>query len=362
MAIKAKIFGAGSIGNHLANACRQVGWEVSMVDADSEALERTKNDIYPKRYGQWDESIKLYTLSDMPVDGFDVILIGTPPDKHLSVAMEVLKKEAPKVLQIEKPLCSPTLEGLADFIAEAKKHPQTAIVVGYDHILAENTSKTEEILKQGIFNDLRSLDCEFRSHWANIFKAHSWLVGPQDTYLGFWRRGGGAGGEHSHGINLWQHLAHFAGFGRVKEVCATFKYVQKDGADYDESCFINLTTEKGLVGRLAQDVITFSKRKFATMQFSNGYLEWHNDVTKTTDQVIVHKNGEEKQVIEISKTRPEEFIREIKHLEKILNGEISINDSPVRLERGVETMLVLAAAHRSFREKRTVEVDYSILD
>ncbi len=30
--------------------------------------------------------------------------------------------------------------------------------------------------------------------------AHPWLAGPQDSYLGFWRRGGGASGEHSHAI------------------------------------------------------------------------------------------------------------------------------------------------------------------
>ena len=37
-----KIIGAGSIGNHLANACRHMGWEVDMYDIDPDALKRTK--------------------------------------------------------------------------------------------------------------------------------------------------------------------------------------------------------------------------------------------------------------------------------------------------------------------------------
>ena len=45
---KVKICGAGSIGNHLANASRALGWSVDIVDVDPGALERTKNEIYPK--------------------------------------------------------------------------------------------------------------------------------------------------------------------------------------------------------------------------------------------------------------------------------------------------------------------------
>jgi len=56
--MKVKIIGAGSIGNHLAQACRRIGWEVTVVDKDQAAIERMKNEIYPKRYGSWDENIK----------------------------------------------------------------------------------------------------------------------------------------------------------------------------------------------------------------------------------------------------------------------------------------------------------------
>jgi len=61
-----KILGAGSIGNHLANASRRLGWSVTLCDLDSAALQRTREQIYPARYGQWDESIRLCTAAEAP--------------------------------------------------------------------------------------------------------------------------------------------------------------------------------------------------------------------------------------------------------------------------------------------------------
>jgi predicted dehydrogenase len=359
MATKVKIIGAGSVGNHHANACRAAGFEVAVVDSNQDALRRMREDIYPKRYGAWDEGIKLYTAAEAPKGGFDVVVIGTPPDSHLAIGSAILRDEAPRVLLIEKPLCTPTLEGLEEFLAETKQHSETAVLVGYNHILAENTLKTEEIIRSGVFCAPQALDCEFRSNWLNILKAHPWLNGPADTYLGFWRRGGGAGGEHSHGLNLWQHFAHLLGAGKILAVDAMMDYVNEGGAEYDRSCFLNLVTEGGLVGRLAQDVITEPKRKFLDIHFENGTLSWRNDVSKTSDEVHIQKHGADKQVIEIAKTRTEEFGRETEHIRKILAGELKYEESPLRLERGVDTMLVLAAAHLSHAESRRTKIDYA---
>lgn len=44
-----KFLGAGSIGNHLANAARTKGWDVTLSDMDHLALERTKTENYPMR-------------------------------------------------------------------------------------------------------------------------------------------------------------------------------------------------------------------------------------------------------------------------------------------------------------------------
>ena len=88
----------------------------------------------------------------------------------------------------------------------------------------------------------------FASIGAGIFAAHPWLSGPSDTYLGFWRRGGGAAAEHSHAFNLWQHFAHRLGQGRVSRVTANLDYIEENGVNYDRLCLANLETEHGLDG------------------------------------------------------------------------------------------------------------------
>jgi hypothetical protein len=54
------MYGAGSSGNHLANASRVLGWDVTVCDVDEVPLNRKKNEIYPGRYGKWDEGINLF--------------------------------------------------------------------------------------------------------------------------------------------------------------------------------------------------------------------------------------------------------------------------------------------------------------
>jgi predicted dehydrogenase len=57
------------------------------------------------------------------------------------------------------------------------------------------------------------------------------------------------------------------------------------------------------------------------------------------------------------KTRPDDFIRELEHVAAMLDGASA--PSPISGERGLETMLVIAAAHQAAREDRTVRIDYS---
>jgi len=201
-----KIYGAGSIGNHLTHGCRTKGWDVLMCDLDQPALERTRDDIYPSRYGQWDPQIRLATPDNLPDEDFDLVIIGTPPDTHMRLAKTILAAKPPKALLIEKPLCTPSLEG-AQEIVELQAATGTFVAVGYNHTLTDNSKRAGQILADNIIGQPLTISARFREHWGGIFGAHPWLSGPQDTYLGFFERGGGASGEHSHAMNIWQHFA-----------------------------------------------------------------------------------------------------------------------------------------------------------
>jgi len=349
-----KIFGAGSIGCHLAHAARSLGWEVVVCDVDPAALRRMEEEIFPERYGRWDPAIQLFLNSDVPVGGFDLIFIGTPPEVHMPLALEAIT-ESPRAILIEKPLCGPALED-ADLVAHRIREAGIAGFVGYDHVVGPASRKVGELLDSSSIGTVLTLDVEFREHWAGIFNAHPWLSGPSDTYLGFWRRGGGAAGEHSHAINLWQHFAHLMGRGRVTSVAATLDYVETDGASYDRLAAMNLVTETGLIGRVIQDVVTLPVRKRATIQGEDGVIEWVSGYDPEGDAVLVHRNGQTSEIHHFRKKRPDDFIAELNHVVEYWDNP---EDSPIALTRGFDSMMVISAAHKASQTKRVVQIDYA---
>ena len=264
-------------------------------------------------------------------------------------------EESPKAILIEKPICTPALEGANDLLARAKTQG-CQLFVGYDHVVGGAAKRFCELVKDGVAGDVETLDVEFREHWGGIFAAHPWLDGPSDSYLGFWRRGGGAAGEHSHAFNLWQHFAHALGMGQVKQVTATVDYTSANGAEYDRLCLANLITERGLVGRVVQDVVTRPSRKWARMQGSNGFIEWHCGFEPGKDAIIYSRRGQDPVTETISKTRPDDFVLELKHIFAVMDRQLDARDLSV--ERGLDTMMLIAAAHKSSQQGRSVLIDW----
>jgi predicted dehydrogenase len=353
--MKIKTLGAGSIGNHLSHAARRLGWSVDLVDIDPAALKRAREEIYPARYGKWDDAIGLFTSDAAPKGGYDLILVGTPPDSHMRLALAALD-ENPRGLLIEKPVCTPDLAGADELVAKAAAKG-CRMFVGYDHVVGAAADRFCALIDEGRAGDVQTLDVEFREHWGGIFAAHPWLSGPSDTYLGFWRRGGGAAGEHSHAFNLWQHFAHRLGQGRIARVTADLDYVEVDGADYDRLCLANLETDGGLLGRVVQDVVTRPVRKWARLQGSDGFVEWVCGYEPGKDAVIFPGASGNVVVETFAKTRPDDFILELRHIAAAMNG--NAGTSPLAIERGLDTMMVVAASHHSSQTRRSVEIDWS---
>lgn len=350
--MRVKIHGAGSIGNHMAHAARSLGWDVVVCDIDQRALERMRAEIFPARYGAWDTQISLCLSAVAPRGGFDLIHIGTPPGAHLPLALEALE-EGPRAILIEKPACPPSMEG-AETLRRHAEGPATRIFVGYDHVVGAAAQLAQRLLAEGVIGELQTIDVEFREHWAGIFAAHPWLRGPADSYLGSWEQGGGASGEHSHAANLWQHFARASGAGEVVQVSAMLTYLYEGGRSYDTVCSMDLRTDTGLSGRVIQDVVTRPPRKRATLHGRDGIIEWVNAHGQERDAVLVHRSDGSSETHEIAKTRPDDFIQELRHIEGCL---ASGAPSPLELRHGLDTMLVVAAAHRAEREGRRISVD-----
>ncbi len=354
-----KIYGAGSIGCHLAYSCRRAGVEVCVVDIDQAALDRMRNDVYPARYGHWDDEIRLSVtdLSDIP---WDLVILGTPPETHFEIASRVISTEDVKAILIEKPLCPPDLGTILSF-KKLIKESKSKIFIGYNHTLTRNTQLMTELIARKDFGKAKNINVFFKEHWKGIFAAHPWLAGPKESYLGNIRRGGGAMCEHSHGINLFQYISNITQNGRISEVSAIASIVDEDGLYYDELTQVNIVTESGLTGHVQQDVITSPSIKKATIQFENGQLNWFINKEEGRDNVTYTLNGVEK-ICNIDKTRPEDFHNEIKHIQDILIGNLSYEESPIKISHGIDTALVICAVFRSMAEKRAVKINYDETD
>ncbi len=355
MVKKIKIYGAGSIGNHHAHAARTLGWQVDICDNDSKALERTKNMIYPKRYGKWDKKIRLFKVNDVPKNIYDYIIIGTPPKTHIEIALECLK-EKPKAILVEKPLCDPSLKN-ADLLHKVSKKHRIPIFVGYDHAVSKAATKFAQLLRKGLIGKLITLDVEFREFWGGIFSAHPWLNGPKDSYLGYWKKGGGSTSEHSHAINLFQYLTDQSRSGKIEEISATLKYVKNKHIDYDAISLINVKTQQGVVGRVVQDVITKPKKKWVRAQGTKGFIEWECGIDGNNDIITLAPENKKKVRTVIKKNRPDDFIEELRHIDFVVSRKIK--ESPILLREALNTMLVIAGTHKSAKKNRAIRLNYS---
>lgn len=352
---KIKIYGAGSIGNHHAHAARTLGWQVDICDNDPKALERTKNTIYPERYGKWDKKIRLFKTNNTPKNIYDYIIIGTPPKTHIEIALKCLK-EKPKAILIEKPLCDPSLKG-TDLLYKLSKKSRVLVFTGYDHAVSKAAVKFAKLLKQGLIGKLMTLDVEFREFWGGIFSAHPWLDGPKDSYLGYWKQGGGSTSEHSHAINLFQYFANQSRSGKVTEISAKLKYVKDKYIDYDSISLINLKTQGGIIGRVVQDVITKPKRKWVRAQGEKGFIEWECGMDGNNDMITLSIENKKEIRTLIKKSRPDDFIQELKHIDSTVSRKAK--QSPILLREALDTMLVITGVHKSSEQNRTIKLDYS---
>ncbi len=352
--MRAKIIGAGSIGNHLARALRGTGAAVDLVDTDPAALARARDEIYPSRYGAWDEAIGLHLAGEAPQGDYDIIVIGTPPDTHLALADAALD-EGCAALLVEKPLVTPDLAGLDAFVAKVEA-TATRVFVGYTHGVADATTAFVERIRAGAIGDVLTIDTETREHWGGILAAHPWLAGPEASYLGSWRRGGGALGEHSHGLHLWQQLARAFGAGEVDAVSATMDLASVGGVEYDRIALLDLTTSTGLVGRCVQDVVTRPPAKGARVTGTDGVMVLRFEREHERDVIVTTRSSGEEELDEFPTARTDDFGREVSHLLQVMQDG---TPSPLDLVHGVATMRVIEAAFTASVSGRRQQVPTS---
>lgn len=340
--MKALIYGCGSIGAHLSNACIACGVDVQICDISEAAINRFKKDLYPSRYGGMPANIKIINISKAKenASACDLILIGTPPDARLKVLKELTYKKN-QVILLEKPIVPPgqDLEELKSII---QNNPDTIFVSGYDHVVSASFLKFQKIVKR---LDSSHTNCQilvnFRESWSGILNAHNWLSGPEDSYLGYTHRGGGALCEHSHGLNAGLIIANMLDYSFITAKCSynCMKSDSKYAYDCDLFSSIYMKTDKVSL-RVEQDVLTSPARKFIRVEQENATVEWICNSSESKDQIIIGKDGRI-EIEEFPKTRADDFKYEIEHLKKLLGGKIKIEDSNIEIKKAILTSQII---------------------
>jgi predicted dehydrogenase len=365
--IEVAIFGAGSIGNHLAHSCRKVGWNVTIFDISASALERMKSEIFPKRYESWDSSIKLKLLQEFteyPKEFFDVCLIGTPPETHLKL-MYLTALANPKIIMVEKPVSTPDLSQIMEISKLISTYPDIEFLAGYNHRVSLIIRELIRAWESFGCNEISELEVKWLENWQGIMNAHPWLSSPKDSYLGFTSRGGGALFEHSHGIDIWLWLSRFFRVDEPTLVEATGTIVGKIESEdfYDEDVLVKVSGNSGYIGSIRQNVVDAPAEKSVYVKDSKYEYLCRFHVNGLSDTLTI-TNIESSQVVkkvECIKVRSIDFDEEIYEVQKTLTDiKLQVREpSPLNMFCGLRTAILGCAAIESLRTSNCSVVDFS---
>ena len=312
---KILVFGAGSIGNHMVNASLKLKKKVFVTDKNPKAILRMKNYIFPKRYGKWDNRIGIINFNDVfkTEKEFDLIIIGTPPNTHLSLFKQVYLNIKYKKILIEKPISNFENIEINNFLARNNK--KNNIFCGYNHSVNRSFQFFfKKFLKKK--DKINFINVQWKENWNGILGAHPWLKDEFDSYLGSTKHGGGCLQEHSHGLHLLKVLLDKKKINLKKiNFNKSLLFRKKGNKKYDNYCNINYFNQN-IFFKYETDLLTWPAKKEIEVSGKDYRLYWLCNHRPNIDLVKELSNGKEKNFI-FKKTRSQEFENEINHILKI---------------------------------------------
>jgi len=306
------IFGAGSVGTHYARAWSKVTRDITIVDSDPKALARFENSTWPSRYGSsLPSEFRLAASAEFEWSGnYDVAVIGTPPSSHGQLLNQVINSRLAANVCVQKPISPPVLEEIFLHMKLESLAAELGIRIfsGYNHRYSPAFSMMTESLKelQGL-PEIR-VSVEWKESWDGILRAHPWLNGPEDSYLGFTSRGGGACFEHSHGLDLglfvWQELER----GTFSHLDSRFDVASQTTFDRNFN-FEGASSKTKSQLKVSQDVL--SRETIKRVSVEHGEAVFCVEFSQDVDVFSVTRSGL-KTDVEFKKNRETDFDEEVK--------------------------------------------------
>lgn len=337
------IFGAGSIGNHFANACTSLNYNVYVTDISSHALKRMKTIVYPKRYGKWNKKIKLLLydklFNNKTLPTYDLVIIGTPPKTHYNLLIEISKNLSFKKLMIEKPFSVYGENNNHKYLNKISKDKY--IFVGYNHSISKSFLYFEGLLKKIKKNSINHIAVNWREGWTGILNAHFWLKNEFSSYLGRLKDGGGSMHEHSHGIHFLVCFEKIFNF-KLKSKFSSFLNFKRKSKNvfYDNYANINWKVKNYSINYTTDLILEPADKSLKVYTKDKKYELIINDKKKyDTIKVTNLKTG----VISIKKFKKEratDFINEIKHIIDVRNKKL-YDKSFIKFENGIRVQQII---------------------
>lgn len=312
------VYGAGSAGCHQAHAFSKQGCEVFISDSSSEALLRAEHKIFPSRYGITPENISFVPLQKLSETPCEIAVVATPPDSHLTVALEALKHN-PHVILVEKPFCLPHDPHYNRFLKNLLDS-SSKLLIGFNLHYTEAFQFLLEKLKENSIGKVFRIDVSFREHSDYILQAHPWMSSLKDSYLGSTERGGGSFLEHSHALGMWLFLSEIV---QLEEVVSVFP-MRNRGGDYDTFGHVCLQSRNNFLGIMSTDFVSRPALKLASIFGENGTLNWQSNYRPGEDAVEWLKPSGDVEVFRFSKERSQDFLGQAKAIVDSLKGGDSL--------------------------------------
>jgi predicted dehydrogenase len=325
------IFGAGSIGNHMAHAARKLKLNVYVTDIKNDSLVLMKQVVYKKRYGFWDDKIKIIEYKNVfnLKNYFDLIIIGTPPQSHIKTFFKIKNKLKYNKILIEKPLTN--FKNNLKIFADNKYSIRNKVFIGYNHSISESFLFFIELLKKKNKSELNEINVVWKESWKKIMDAHFWLKKLNKSYISRTRHGGGALHEHSHGLHILILLLNAFKI-KIKKIKKNIFYNKK--LKYDESVNLDFIEDNILIN-YNTNLISYKIKKKVMVSGNNFSISWINNFKKNFDAVIFSNKNITK-IYKFKKTRSSEFQNEIKYLLNIKKKDVI--KSNLNISHGIEVM------------------------
>jgi len=329
------IFGAGSVGTHHANAARTLNCNVVICDINFSKFKYMKNNLYPKRYGSWDNKIKFISYKDIfeTENNYDLIIIGVPPQNHLELLKKCFIFLKFKKILVEKPLC--VFNQDFSFINKIKN--KNKIYCGFNHSISDSFLYLINLVSKKRIGNIKKVEINWKEDFKLVLNAHPWIKNLKQSYLSNLKKGGGGCHEYSHALHLALILKKILFKEKKISMNKNIIYKKEKNLFYDSVSKISFNNRlKSL--NLNIDTISNPCQKNITVIGENGTIFWERKIEKKYEKIEIKKNKNLTYKF-FKLSRCDDFINQIKIL--LFKKKKYDQISNIKLQSGVEVMKLL---------------------